>query len=91
MAATLRQTLRERGAWANIKPMPTRKNLPALIPYLHRHRNMVEPLFNKFKYRGQIAEVDPDSGTARSEDNLALVSERWLELSQGQEPDLVVC
>lgn len=28
----LRQSLRERGAWANIKPMPNRKNVPAFSP-----------------------------------------------------------
>jgi transposase len=29
----LRGTLAERGAWANVKPMPNRVNIPAFSPY----------------------------------------------------------
>src|SRR5580700_10722015 len=35
----LRQNLAERGAWANIKPMPRRTNIPAFSPFLYRYRN----------------------------------------------------
>jgi transposase len=45
----LRQTLAERGAWANIKPMRNRLNVPAFSPFLYRYRNLVEPFFNKIK------------------------------------------
>jgi len=43
----VRQSLDERGAWANIKPMPNRKNVPAFSPFLYRYRNLVERFFNK--------------------------------------------
>ena len=36
-----RQTVAERGAWANIKPMPNRKNVPAFSGFLYRYRNLV--------------------------------------------------
>ncbi len=45
----LRQRLDARGAWANIKPMPNRKNVPAFSSYLYRYRNLVERFFNKIK------------------------------------------
>jgi transposase len=51
----LRQKLRDRGAWANIKPMPTRKNLPTFLPYLHRYRNLIERFFNRIKHFRAIA------------------------------------
>ena len=51
----LRQRLRERGAFANIKPMPTRKNIPTFVPYLYRFRNLVERFFNKIKHFRAIA------------------------------------
>jgi transposase len=35
----LRRSLDERGAWANIKSMPNRKNVPAFSSYLYRYRN----------------------------------------------------
>lgn len=43
----IRQSLAERGAWANIKPMPNRKNVPAFSAFLYRYRNLVERFFNK--------------------------------------------
>ena len=46
----LRQTLAERGAWANIKPMPNRVNIPAFSAFLYRYRNLVECFFNKIKH-----------------------------------------
>jgi transposase len=46
----LRQNLAERGAWANIKPMPNRRNVPAFSSYLYRYRNLVERFFNKIKH-----------------------------------------
>jgi transposase len=55
----LRESLRERGAWANIKPMPNRKNVPAFSPFLYRYRNLVERFFNKIKhYRGVATRYD---------------------------------
>src|SRR4051812_26638981 len=43
----LRRSLVERGAWANVKPMPNRKNVPAFSRFLYRYRNLVERFFNK--------------------------------------------
>ena len=51
----LRQSLAERGAWANIKPIPNRKNIPAFSSFLYRYRNLVERFFNKLKHFRAIA------------------------------------
>jgi transposase len=51
----LRNTLAERGAWANVKPMPRRINIPAFSPFLYRCRNLVERFFNKLKHFRAIA------------------------------------
>ncbi|MBV8488746.1 MAG: IS5 family transposase, partial [Planctomycetaceae bacterium] len=51
----LRETLAERGAWANIRPMTGRKNIPAFSPFLYRYRNLVERFFNKLKHFRAIA------------------------------------
>lgn len=55
----LRQTLADRGAWANVKPMPNRTNIPAFSRFLYRYRNAVERFFNKIKhYRGVATRYD---------------------------------
>ena len=51
----LRQTLAERGAWANIKPMPQRRKVPAFSAFLYRYRNLVERYFNKLKHFRAVA------------------------------------
>ena len=51
----MRQSLAGRGAWANVKPMPGRKNIPAFSPFLYRHRNLVERFFNKLKHFRAVA------------------------------------
>ena len=51
----LRQTLAQRGAWANVKPMPNRKNIPAFSRFLYRYRNLVERFFSKLKHFRAIA------------------------------------
>ena len=51
----LRRSLAERGAWANIKPMPNRKTVPAFSPFLYRYRNLVERFFNKLKHFRAVA------------------------------------
>ena len=43
------------GAWANIKPMPNRVNIPAFSPFLYRYRNLVERFFNKIKHFRAVA------------------------------------
>ena len=51
----LRARLAERGAWANIKPMPGRVDVPAFSRYLYRFRNLVERFFNKLKHFRAVA------------------------------------
>jgi transposase len=45
----LRHGLKERGAWANIKPKSNRKQAPVFCAYLYKQRNLVERFFNKIK------------------------------------------
>jgi transposase len=55
----MRRALAERGAWANVKPMPGRKNVPAFSAFLYRYRNLVERFFNKLKhFRGVATRYD---------------------------------
>ena len=51
----LRQTMTAQGAWANVKPMPRRVNVPAFSPFLYRYRNLVERFFNKLKHFRAVA------------------------------------
>jgi transposase len=51
----LRQCLAERGAVANVKPIPARKRIPAFDPALYRCRNLVERFFNKIKHFRAVA------------------------------------
>ena len=51
----LRQAISAQGAWANIKPMPRRVNVPAFSPFLYRYRNVVERFFNKLKHFRAVA------------------------------------
>jgi len=54
-ADALRQTMQRQGAWACIKPMPDRKNIPAFSPFLYRYRNRVERFFSKLKHSRAVA------------------------------------
>ena len=51
----LRSRMAARGAWANIKPMPNRKNIPAFSSFLYRYRNVVERFFNRLKHCRDVA------------------------------------
>ena len=51
----LRQSIKDRGSWANVKPMPHRVNVPPFSPFLYRFRNLVERFFNKLKHYRAIA------------------------------------
>ena len=51
----LRSSLAERGAWANVRPMPGRVNVPAFSRFLYRYRNLVERFFSKLKHFRAIA------------------------------------
>ena len=51
----LRESLAERGAWANVKPMPGRVNIPTFSAFLYRYRNLVERFFNKIKHFRAVA------------------------------------
>jgi transposase len=51
----LRADMAARGAWANVRPMPNRKQRFAFSPFLYRYRNRVERFFNKPKHFRAIA------------------------------------
>ena len=51
----LRQSLADRGAWANIKPMPRRIRVPAFSSFLYRYRHLAERFFNKLKHFRAVA------------------------------------
>jgi transposase len=51
----LRQMLTERGAWANIKPMPGRKKALPFSSWLYRLRNRIERFFSKIKHFRAVA------------------------------------
>ena len=51
----LRAAMAERGAWANIKPMPNRVNVPAFSAWLYQWRNLVERFFSKLKHFRAVA------------------------------------
>ena len=51
----LRHRLAERGAWANVKPMPNRKQRLAFCPFLYKERNLVERFFNRIKHFRAVA------------------------------------
>jgi transposase len=51
----LRESLAARGAWANVKPMPNRVNVPAFSAFLYRERNRVERFFNAIKHCRAVA------------------------------------
>jgi transposase len=78
----LRQSLAERGAWANVKPMPNRKNIPAFSSFLYRYRNLVERFFNKLKHFRAVAtryDKNPDNYLA----GVKLASTRiWMRFNE---------
>ncbi|VAW03665.1 Mobile element protein [hydrothermal vent metagenome] len=54
-ADNLRAKIAEKGAWANIPPMPQRKKKPVFNKFLYRYRNLVERFFSKLKYFRAVA------------------------------------
>ena len=69
----LRAAMLEQGAFANIKPLSRRKEVPVFSPYLYRERNRVERFFNRVQhFRGLATRYDrtPDNYLAA----LAVVS-----------------
>ena len=51
----LREKLEKQGVWANIRPMPRRKNPPVFCKFMYRYRNTVERFFSKIKQYRAIA------------------------------------
>jgi len=51
----LQETMKKRGAWANVRAMPRRLDPPAFSHFLHRQRNAVERFFSKLKHFRAIA------------------------------------
>ncbi len=54
-ADAIRQRIADKGAWANIPPMPQRRFKPVFSKYLYRARNLVERFFNKLKHFRAVA------------------------------------
>lgn len=54
----LHRSLAARGAGTCIRPMPTRKRLPAFDPILYQRRNRIERFFNKIKHFRAVATRD---------------------------------
>jgi transposase len=55
----MRNKLASGGAWACVKPMPNRRNIPPFSPFLYRYRNLVEHFFNKLKhFRAAVTRYD---------------------------------
>jgi transposase len=60
----LRAQMAEQGAWANVRPMPNRKQVLAFSPFLYKYRNLVERFFSKIKHFRAVAtryDKDPDN------------------------------
>jgi transposase len=51
----LREAMAERGVWANVKPLATRKAVFPFSSWVYRQRNAVERFFNKLKHFRAIA------------------------------------
>jgi transposase len=51
----LRNELADRGAWANVKPLARRINVPVFSRFLYRYRNLVERFFSKLKHFRAVA------------------------------------
>ena len=51
----LRDAMAERGAWANVRPLSTRKSPFAFSAWVYRQRNAVERFFNKLKHSRAVA------------------------------------
>ena len=51
----LRQSLADRGVWANVKPKSNRKRTLGFSAFLYKERNLVERFFNKLKHFRAIA------------------------------------
>lgn len=51
----LRNTMAERGAWANIRAMPNRVKTFPFSPWVYRQRNAVKRFFNKLKHFRAVA------------------------------------
>ncbi len=62
----LRDKMAGRGAWANVRAMPSRVKTLAFSAWLYRQRNAVERFFNKLKHFRAVAYPLPTSETAIS-------------------------
>lgn len=51
----MRAQLAAQGAWACVRPMPNRKNIPAFSSLLYQYRHKVECFFSKIKHFRAIA------------------------------------
>ena len=78
----LRQDLAARGAWACVKPMPNRLNVPAFSSFLYRYRNLVERFFNKLKhFRAVATRYDKPDDNYLASDKLA-AARIWMRFKE---------
>lgn len=54
-ADAIRSSIAERGAWANIPPIPQRRFKPVFSKVLYKARNLAERFFNKLKHLRAVA------------------------------------
>lgn len=54
-ADKLRAAVADKGAFANIPPMPQRVRRSAFSPFLYQYRNLIERFFNKLKHFRAVA------------------------------------
>ena len=45
----------EQGAWANVTPIPNRRQVLAFSPFLYKYRNLVERFFGKIEHFQAVA------------------------------------
>lgn len=50
-----RAAIADKGAFANIPPMPRRVRRAAFCPFLYRYRNLIERFFNKLQHFRAVA------------------------------------
>lgn len=81
-ADAIRKLVASQHAWANIAPMPNRRNKPVFSKHLYKMRNLVERFFNKLKHFRAVAtryDKDPQNYLA----GIKLASIRiWLRFNE---------
>lgn len=81
-AGAIREAVFQRGAWANIPPMPQRRDKPVFSRFLYRSRNLVERFFNKLKhFRAVATRYDKDAENYLASVKLAAIR-IWMRFNE---------